>query len=199
MRNAVTEASPYRSVAIIATYISDYIFPGVLREMETVLSRNNCAPSLFATQNQVANERKILQTLLSMPVDGILVEGTKSALPNPNLDLYQQLMAKGIPLVFFHGAYAQLPGAPFVLDDNAGGGRMLTEYLLKKGHRHIAGIFKSDDIQGARALCRLHRRPAGCRDSRRRPVYFLVQHRKQAHPLPLGLPSSHESGAGTAF
>ena len=25
---------------------------------------------------------------------------------------------------------------------------MLTEYLLGKGHRHIAGIFKSDDIQG---------------------------------------------------
>ena len=148
VRNTRTEPSPYRSVAIIATYISDYIFPGVLREMETVLSRNNCTPSLFATQNQVANERKILQTLLSMPVDGILVEGTKSALPNPNLDLYQQLMAKGIPIVFFHGAYAQLPGAPFVLDDNAGGGRMLTEYLLGKGHRHIAGIFKSDDIQG---------------------------------------------------
>lgn len=148
VRNTLAESSPYRSVAIIATYISDYIFPGVLREMETVLSRNNCTPSLFATQNQVANERKILQTLLSMPVDGILVEGTKSALPNPNLDLYQQLMAKGIPLVFFHGAYAQLPGAPFVLDDNAGGGRMLTEYLLQKGHRHIAGIFKSDDIQG---------------------------------------------------
>ena len=104
VRNTLAESSPYRSVAIIATYISDYIFPGVLREMETVLSRNNCTPSLFATQNQVANERKILQTLLSMPVDGILVEGTKSALPNPNLDLYQQLMAKGIPLLFFHGA-----------------------------------------------------------------------------------------------
>lgn len=148
VRNAVVESAPYRSVAVIATYISDYIFPGVLREMETVLSQNNCTPSLFATQNQVANERKILQALLSMSVDGILVEGTKSALPNPNLDLYQQLMAKGIPLVFFHGAYAQLPDAPFVMDDNAGGGRMLTEYLLEKGHRHIAGIFKSDDIQG---------------------------------------------------
>lgn len=106
------------------------------------------APSLFATQNQVANERRILQNLLQLPIDGILVEGTKTAFPNSNLDLYRQIMSKGIPLVFMHGNYAQLHGAVSVLDDNEGGGRMLTEYLLAKGHRRIAGIFKSDDIQG---------------------------------------------------
>lgn len=148
LRQHTSQPKPMRSIAVVATYISDYIFPSVLREIETVLSVNNCTPSLFATQNQIANERKILQTLLSMQVDGILVEGTKSALPNPNLDLYQKLMDKGVPLVFFHGTYSQLPRAHFILDDNEGGGKMLTEYLIAKGHKHIAGIFKSDDIQG---------------------------------------------------
>ena len=141
-------ASSSRSVAVVTTYISDYIFPSILREVEAVLAENNCTPTLYATRNQVSNERKILTALLSSQVDGILVEGTKTALPNPNLDLYEQLLAKGIPLVFMNGNYAQLGEALFVLDDNRGGGRMLVEYLYRKGHRNIAGIFKSDDIQG---------------------------------------------------
>ena len=139
---------PNRSIAVVITYISDYIFPSVLREAENVLSTHNCTPSLFATQNQVANERKVLKNLLNMPIDGILVEGTKTALPNPNLDLYQKLLDKGIPLVFMHGDYPQLLGARSVLDDNFGGGYQLAQYLLGKGHTKIAGIFKGDDIQG---------------------------------------------------
>lgn len=137
-----------RFVAVIASYISHYIFPSMLREVENVLSNNNCSPLLFATQNQVLTERKILQSLLHQSVDGILVEGTKTALFNPNLDLYQQLMDRGIPLVFIHGNYAELKGPPAVLDDNAGGGRQLVEHLVRSGHTNIAGIFKSDDIQG---------------------------------------------------
>lgn len=152
---AQPQPPPQRSIAVITTYISDYIFPSILREVETVLSRNNCTTMLYATQNQVVNERRVLQGLLAQPhLDGILVEGTKTALPNPNLDLYRSLMERRIPLVFINGNYRELNGALSVLDDNAAGGRRLVEYLAAKGHSRIAGIFKSDDIQG-------HQRYAG--------------------------------------
>ncbi len=140
---------PHRSIAVVTTYISDYIFPSILREIEAVCSEHDSTPLLFATQNQFANERKILTTLLEMEqLDGVLVEGTKTGLPNPNIRLYQKLMEKGIPLVFMHGNYEQLPNTLSVLDDNAAGSRMLVEYLYGKGHRNIAGIFKYDDLQG---------------------------------------------------
>ena len=140
---------PHRSIAVVTTYISDYIFPSILREIEAVCSENDSTPLLFATQNQFANERRILLKLLEMEqLDGVLVEGTKTGLPNPNIRLYQQLMAKGIPLVFIHGNYEQLSDTLSVLDDNAAGSRMLVEYLYGKGHRRIAGIFKYDDLQG---------------------------------------------------
>ncbi|OUN21055.1 hypothetical protein B5G37_11565 [Pseudoflavonifractor sp. An85] len=138
-----------RTVAVITTYISNYIFPSILREIETVLSVNNCALTLYATQNQVANERKILTSLLDEHVpDGILVEGIKTGLPNPNLDLYREIMARGIPMVFLHGCYQELSDSLTVLDDNYRGGRQLVEYLYNKGHRAIMGLFKNDDIQG---------------------------------------------------
>lgn len=146
---------PQRSIAVITTYISDYIFPRILREAETVLSKNNCTTMLYATQNQVVNERRVLLGLLAQPkIDGILVEGTKTALPNPNLDLYRKLMERNIPLVFMNGNYRELDGAISVLDDNYAGGYQLVQYLAGKGHKRIAGIFKSDDIQG-------HQRYAG--------------------------------------
>ena len=79
---------PRRSIAVVTTYISDYIFPSILREIEAVCSENNSAPLLFATQNQFSSERRILQTLLEMErLDGVLIEGTKTGLPNPNLKL----------------------------------------------------------------------------------------------------------------
>ena len=140
---------PRRSIAVVTTYISDYIFPSILREIEAVCSENNSAPLLFATQNQFSNERRILQSLLETNhLDGILIEGTKTGLPNPTIRLCRQLMEKGIPLVFMHGSYEQLPDTLSILDDNAAGGRMLVEYLYQHGHRGIGGIFKYDDLQG---------------------------------------------------
>ena len=143
------ESGRHLSIAVVTTYISDYIFPSILREIEAVCSENRSAPLLFATQNQFSNERRILLTLLGMDqLDGVLVEGTKTGLPNPNIKLYQKLMERGVPLVFMHGNYEQLPGTLSVLDDNVAGGRMLVEYLYEKGHRRISGIFKFDDLQG---------------------------------------------------
>lgn len=137
------------TIAVVTTYISDYIFPGLLRGMESVLTANSSAPLLFATQNQIATERKTLQTLLAMrELDGVLVEGSKTALPSPNLDLYQKLMDRGVRLVFLNGTYPELSAVPSVLADNRGGGRMLVEHLHQRGHQNIAGIFKSDDMQG---------------------------------------------------
>ena len=148
LRQTRDAAPQRRSIAVITTYISDYIFPSILREAETVFARHDCTPSLFATQNQVSNERRILTQLLGQPVDGIMVEATKSALPNPNLDLYRRLLDREAPLVFIHGYYANLPGAHFVMDANADGGRQLACYLADKGYARIGGVFKSDDIQG---------------------------------------------------
>ena len=138
-----------RNIAVLTTYISDYIFPSILREAEAVFSAHRCTTLVFASKNQISKERHVLNTLLELPqLDGLLVEGTKTCLPNPNLDLYRRLLERDVPLVFLNGCYAELSQCLSVLDDNYGGGKMLVEYLQQRGHRHIAGIFKSDDIQG---------------------------------------------------
>lgn len=135
-------------IAVVATYISDYIFPSQLRAVEEVLSGNKYTAVLSATRNRVCTERAILEELIKDPVDGILIEGTKTAMPNPNFDLYQQLLSRNIPIVFFNSYYPALDGTFSVCADNRAGGYALACHLIDKDHTKIAGFFKSDDIQG---------------------------------------------------
>ena len=78
----------------------------------------------------------------------VLLEPVNSALPSPNLDLLRQLSIKEIPLVWLRSALPEPQHAPVVTEDNEGGARMLVRYLLNKGHRDIAGIFRHDDRSG---------------------------------------------------
>lgn len=135
-------------IAIVTTYINDYIFPAILQDAQTIFSKNGYSTMLYCTHNQVEKEREALKSILDSQVCGILVEGTKTALPNPNLDLYEHLKNNGVPMVFLHGTYSKLSDVVSVCADDFNGGYLLTRYLLKKGHDKIAGIFKNDDIQG---------------------------------------------------
>lgn len=137
-------------IAVIATYITEYIFPLILNGIERTASENGYSVMITATNNSIASERAILENLMKNPVDGILVEGTKTALPNPNIIYYRKLADSGIPIVFFNGYYASLehPDIKHVVVDDYNGGRMLVRYLIDHGHEKIGGIFKSDDIQG---------------------------------------------------
>lgn len=136
------------NIAIVTTYISEYIFPAILDGMEHELAENGYTSMLSATRNRVDHERRILQMLLEKPIDGLIVEGTKTALPNPNIDLYEAFAQRGIPVVFIHGYYPELANSVYVVADDRAGGRMACEALLRDGHQSIAGIFKSDDRQG---------------------------------------------------
>ena len=140
--------SPSRRIAIIASHTNDYIFPAVLHDIQTVLSQNKYSSQIISTQNKVCLEQEALQFVLSQSFAGVLVEGVKTALPNPNLSVYQRLKKENIPLVFFHGGYAELNHAVCVTDDNFTGGYQLTRYLISKGHTCIGGVFNSDDLQG---------------------------------------------------
>lgn len=137
-----------RRIAFVASYLDSYIYPQLFRDLERAFSAQGFSVEPYATGNRVMNERAVLEQLLSDPPAGILLEGAKTALPSPNLDLLSRIGVLRIPLVYLHTALPVPSGAPCIQDDNAGGAQLLTCYLLDKGHQNIAAIFKSDDQQG---------------------------------------------------
>ena len=145
---AVHPAQPVKnSVGVISTYFSDYIFPHIMTGIESVLGDAGYTMQLSITHNQVLEETQALESMLSSGVCGLIVEPSKSALPNPNVSLYKKIHESGIPLVFFNAKY---PWAdyPYVAMDDQVAGRKVTDYLFRCGHENIAGFFALDDIQG---------------------------------------------------
>lgn len=120
----------------------------LLDELRRALSQRGFSLSVRVTGNRTWDEGEILGRLLESPPRALVAEGVKSALPNPNLDLYHRLRALGVPMVFLRGGYAAFPQEPCIKDDNPGGTALLVRHLLEQGHREIGGIFRMDDLPG---------------------------------------------------
>ncbi len=145
---AVVGSKSSKTIGFISTNISGYVFPSIISGVEKVVSESGFLLNLAATANRVDNERKILLGYLDNPPYGLIVEGTKTAFPNPNLALYEKLFAMGVKVVFINGYYPQLADTVYVVTDDREGGRIATEHLISLGHSRIGGVFKADDMQG---------------------------------------------------
>lgn len=143
-----------KRIALVITYVDEYIFPRLVKSIERTLSRAGYTLQIAFTNNAVEKERMILQSLLNDgTIDGVIAEATKSGLPSPNIGYYKQIQNMGLPLVFLNSDYPEID-APCVSLDDRQAGRLVTEHLIQCGHERIGAIFKSDDGQG-------HRRYAG--------------------------------------
>jgi GntR family transcriptional regulator of arabinose operon len=138
---------PRQIVAVITTYISDYVFPGIISGIEQVLSDQGYMMLLCNTGNSKESEAQHLTSMLEHDVAGIIIEPTRSAHPNTNRELLEELRRKGTKFVYLNACYNDFDSAHAVMDDREGG-RMLADHLLALGHRRLAGVFKTDDKQG---------------------------------------------------
>ncbi|WP_026585431.1 GntR family transcriptional regulator [Bacillus sp. J33] len=152
-RSSREEAPKFRQkkIAIITTYISDYIFPSIIRGAEAEISKEGYQVSLFSTNNDHENEKRILETVTAQRFDGVIIEATQSATSNPNINYYLNLDLLGIPYIMINAYYDELEPVSVIMDDEKGG-FLQTEHLIKLGHRNIAGFFKTDDLQGAKRM-----------------------------------------------
>ena len=136
------------TIAVIVNHAEEYTTPAFLANVKSALNAKGYSINVYSTYSKVSEERIILQNLQNESIRGIIAEGSKTALPNPNLDLYEHLMAKGVSVLFAGGIYTGLTGCVCVKDDNYYGGYLLAKHLIQLGHTRIAGVFKIDDQQG---------------------------------------------------
>ncbi|MGP4039344.1 GntR family transcriptional regulator [Gracilibacillus sp. D59] len=140
-----------KNIALITTYLSDYIFPSIIRGAESYLSKEGYQVSLFSTNNDHDMERKFLEKILMQQFDGVIIEPTRSAISNPNINYYLNLERQHIPYLMINAYYDELEPFHIVVDDEKGG-LIQTEHVIELGHRNIIGFFKNDDIQGTKRM-----------------------------------------------
>ena len=145
-----------KNIAVVTTYLSDYIFPRLIQGMDRVLSENGYSIILKNTCNSRSKEEKVLKELLDKPIDGLIIEPSKSQILCRHINLYEMLDKYQIPYVFIQGCYPQMAAvmisfsiispqrglfldllaALTVLDDHAGAGRTADHHGLSQ---NIAG------------------------------------------------------------
>jgi GntR family transcriptional regulator, arabinose operon transcriptional repressor len=136
-----------KTIGVITTYISDYIFPSIIRGIERRMNEDNYSLLLASTNNDVQQEKKALEMMLSFGVDGLIIEPTKSNLYNPNIAYYLSFKEQDVPFIMINAYYEELD-VPFLCLNDVESSYLATKELISKGHTQIGIISKSDDLQG---------------------------------------------------
>ncbi|NMO94279.1 GntR family transcriptional regulator [Paenibacillus lemnae] len=136
-----------KTIGVITTYISDYIFPSIIRGIESRLNEDNYSLLLASTNNDITRERKALEMMMSYGVDGLIVEPTRSNVYNPNIAYYLSCKEQELPFVMINAYYEELE-VPFFCLDDVQSSYLGTRELISKGHTQIGIISKMDDLQG---------------------------------------------------
>ena len=140
-----------KNIGVITTYMSDYIFPSIIRGIESHLASKGYTLTLSCTDNNVEKERQCLEMMLDRQIDGLIVEPTKSSSYNPNIKYYLELEQQHTPYLMINQYYSQLT-PPYLIMDDEKGGFLAAEHLIKLGHERIMGLFKTDDLQGVHRM-----------------------------------------------
>ncbi|MDO4679998.1 MAG: GntR family transcriptional regulator [Aerococcus sp.] len=136
-----------KMIGVVTTHLADYIFPSIIAGIDRAISAQGYSLVVSNTHNNREKERQSLQQMIDNKVAGLIIEPTQSALPNPSIDLYQQVAEAQIPCIFINAHYHQLDIPYLEVKDREAEQKMI-EYLIGQGHQRILGIFQVDDMQG---------------------------------------------------
>ncbi len=111
-------------------------FGSVVHGIEKIANENNYNVLIYQTNELFEFEKKGVQTFLQSRVDGVLASISKETI---NLDHYNEIKKRGVPLILFDRANDQLGVSSVVVNDYAGAFEA-TRHLIAQGCRRIAHI-----------------------------------------------------------
>ena len=142
-----THLKKNKNIGVLTTHISNYIFPDIIRGIESTLYAESYSLLLSSTSNNIMLENSNLKNLLAHEIDGLILEPTKSAYQIHNLEYLNNILSKNIPIIMINATYYEI-NVPSLRVNDFNGGKIATKHLIFLGHTNITGIFKVDDSQG---------------------------------------------------
>jgi LacI family transcriptional regulator len=125
---------------LVVPKIAHYFFGSVIEAIYNTAFENNYEIILMVSQENPERERKHLETLLAMRVDGIMISVTAET---KDFEVFGRVKDRGIPLIFIDRAPHPLPsGFSTVVVDDRGGAVQAVEHAIRVGYTkigHLAG------------------------------------------------------------
>lgn len=120
------------AIGMVVPDVTNPFYPEVIRGVEHTAQQNGYSLVLVNSNENLEQERRGLETLMAMRVDGLLIaccDGTTA--------MYDVLARRNIPAVFFDRVPAQ-GNTIRVSTDNFKAGLVATKHLIELGHERIA-------------------------------------------------------------
>jgi LacI family transcriptional regulator len=125
-------------IGLVVPKIAHFFFGSVIEGVYNMAFENNYETILTVSLENPERERKHLQTLVSMRVDGIIVSITQTT---TDLEIFTSIRKTGTPVLFLdRHPEPPLPGFSSVTVDDRGGAFKAVEQAIKVGYRNIACI-----------------------------------------------------------
>lgn len=104
------------TIALVLTNYEDYIFPSKISGIFDVLQSAGYIVNLFFTDNHSSKELEIFHSLLNGSYAGMLLDGTQSALPRLDEQLFRTII-QNIPCIMMDSSYMGYNLPSVTLDD----------------------------------------------------------------------------------
>ncbi len=125
-------------IGLVVPKVAHFFFGSVIEGVYSTAFSNNYETILTVSLENPDRERKHLQTLVSMRVDGIIISITENT---RDLEIFDWIRKLGVPLMFVDRQPDPAPkGFSSVLVDDRGGAFKAVDHAIKIGYRTIGCI-----------------------------------------------------------
>lgn len=135
-----------RTIGIVVPEMVTPFYMNFITDAQQLLNKRGYRVTLAQSHEDPEAERANLHMLEDYRVEGILISACHN---RKNLDVYRQLMDKGIPLVFFDRTIADI-SAPKVKIDDYAKAFFVVEHLIRSGRKKIVHLAGPAYIENAR-------------------------------------------------
>lgn len=122
------------TIGVIIPKIAHHFFSSIIEYIYDYAFENNYEIILTVSQENTERERKHLQTLFSMRVDGIIISISQET---TDFEIFETFKKKGVPIVFMDRV-PNLSDCNTVIVDDRGGAYKAMEHAINLGYRKIA-------------------------------------------------------------
>ena len=123
-------------IGLVIPKISHFFFGSIIESIYNTAFENNYETVITVSQESAEREKKHLQSLLSMRVDGLIISITEQT---KDCSMFQKIIQSNIPLVFIDRV-PPIKNVPSVTVDDKGGAFSAVDYFIKSGITEIGHV-----------------------------------------------------------
>lgn len=124
------------TIGVVVPKIAHFFFGSVIESIYDTAFHNNYEIILTVSQENTEIEKKHIETLLAMRVDGLIVSITQNTRDNA---IFDRAIKSGVPLIFMDRVM-DIPGSSTVAVDDRDGTFHAIEHAIKIGYTKIAHL-----------------------------------------------------------